>query len=88
MALQSTTLLAKADKTIVVNVRRRVQTAVDAAAACDDPATGLLHLSGKCAAMFAVLDSSSKRCPEAVRQLRATLSPLSNMLTNVKCVVR
>lgn len=85
---QSTPVLDKAEKTIVTNVYRRLQTAVDAKAACNDPATGLLDLSGKCAAMGASLNSTSKRCPVGVRRLKGILSALFAMLSNMKCVVR
>lgn len=86
--MPSAPLLDNADKAIVTNVRRRIQTAVDAQAACDDPAAGLLDLSRKCAAMYAGLDSSAKRCPVAVRRLRSILSPLATTLKIVKGVVR
>lgn len=80
--------LEKADMTVVTNLCRRLQTAKYAHTACDDRASGLLDLSRKCAAMFAALDSSSKRRSAVVRHLKSLLSPLSDMINNVKCVVR
>lgn len=88
ISLHSTRRLDKAAKTLVTSVRRSIQTAVEINAASNDRATALLAVSGKCAAMYAGLHSSSKRQPTAVRHLMGILSPLSETLNNAKLVVR
>lgn len=77
------------DKTMVTITRRHIQTLADASSNADvAPAVRLLVCSRKCAAMYACLTSSSKRCPAGVRHLIGILSPLLAMMTNIKCVVR